>query len=206
MNRYFPDWRNERKKLQEIHDYRYLIKRFPDIDKTNINLPDELDPRRKNRSYAKICNSYFRNAVLAMHDDSLLKQHYNLLVEYKKLYKNTQLDTFDDVKKVLKDILKIMPINSPHLASQTLHMLNNNLPICSRPILTGLHINPNNIEPCSLYEDLNIKINEFLISDKGQDIIKDFKDSFNNDRHILDYITDTKIIDFYFWLPTLDAE
>lgn len=104
----------------------------------------------------------------------------------------------------------------PLLASQVAHFFNPDLPIYSGSVLKGLNIDdtakgikdPESKinEACKVYNALTNSIREFRDGETGQEIINGFKSVFSQYSRIIANITDTKIIDFYFWLPTLDEE
>lgn len=198
-------WTN-RTYINEINNYSYLIGRFADIDENNMNLPDERDRHTPKRSFCERCNGFFRNRRCNA-SKYVLQEHYKLLIMYKKE------GIKPDFKTALQNIFDKTGVINPKLASQALHFLNRDLPIYSRPILNKfLHTDSprftqNNIdEICELYNQLQNEIDTFCDNDAGQKIIADFKSVFGGCPGIIKNITNTKIIDFYFWLPTLEAE
>ena len=186
------NWIDERF-LQEINDYKFLIENFRTFDATD-----------RTKSKSKInwqikCNDYFHNGRVAQSlGKDLLKKHYELLEAYKNL------PTPISFKEALKNLYEQTGNISPFLASQAVHFFNPDMPICSRFVLDGLSISvcaTNIEETCKDYERLTDAIHEFRNTEKGQEIIQDFRQSFNE--RMTRYITDTKIIDFYFWFNTL---
>ena len=200
------DWTDKRFK-NEILDYKYLIENFKTVDVTDRNFFDNTG-----RNFQRICNDYFHNALIARKyaDTNILQKHYELLESYKDL-PNTP-----DFESALRNLFKETDIVIPLLASQVAHFFNPDLPIYSGSVLKGLNIDdtakgikdPESKinEACKVYKNLTDAIHEFRDSDTGQEIIAGFKSVFNQYPRIIQNITDTKIIDFYFWLPTLDAE
>ena len=189
------NWLDKRFK-KEILDYKYLIEKFKNVDVTDRKTHDELG-----RNFQIICNDYFHNALIARKyaNTNVLETHYKLLESYKKS------KTTPDFESALKNLAKETDLVIPFLASQATHFFNPDTPICSRFILDGLNMTftTNNIEQiCKDYNNLTESIHDFCNTPKGQEIIKTFRNTFNE--RINKNITDTKIIDFYFWFTTLD--
>ena len=200
------DWTDKRFK-NEILDYKYLIENFKTVDVTDRNFFDNTG-----RNFQRICNDYFHNALIARKyaDTNILQKHYELLESYKDL-PNTP-----DFESALRNLFKETDIVIPLLASQVAHFFNPDLPIYSGSVLKGLNIDdtakgikdPESKinEACKVYNALTNSIREFRDGETGQEIINGFKSVFSQYSRIIANITDTKIIDFYFWLPTLDEE
>ncbi len=200
------NWTDERFK-NEILDYKYLIENFKNVDVADRNFFDN-----SGRNFQRICNDYFHNALIARRyaDTNVLENHYNLLESYK------DLDKTPDFESALKKLFEKTGLVIPFLASQVAHFFNPDLPIYQSSVFDGLNLtdtakdikDPESKinEACKVYKNLTDAIHEFRDSDTGQEIIAGFKSVFNQHPRIIQNITDTKIIDFYFWLPTLDAE
>lgn len=200
------NWTDERFK-NEILDYKYLIENFKNVDVTDRDFFDN-----SGRNFQRICNDYFHNALIARRyaDTNVLEKHYNLLESYK------DLDKTPDFESALKKLFEKTGLVVPFLASQVVHFFNPDLPIYQSSVFDGLNLtdtakdikDPESKinEACKVYKNLTDAIHEFRDSDTGQEIIAGFKSVFNQHPRIIQNITDTKIIDFYFWLPTLDAE
>lgn len=201
------NWTDERF-TKEILDYKYLIENFKTADVTDRNLYD-----RSRRNFQRICTDYFHNALIARKyaDINVLEKHYELLESYK------DSDTTPDFESALRNLFEKTGLVIPLLASQVAHFFNPDLPIYSGSVLKGLNIDDTTArgvkdpeskinETCKVYNALTDAIHEFRDSDTGQEIIAGFKSVFNQHPRIIQNITDTKIIDFYFWLPTLGEE
>jgi len=200
------NWTDERF-IKEIRDYKYLIENFKTADVTDRNLYD-----RSRRNFQRICTDYFHNALIARKyaDINVLEKHYELLESYK------DSDTIPDFESALRNLFEKTGLVIPLLANQVAHFFNPDLPIYSGSVLKGLNIDdtargvkdPESKinEACKVYKNLTDAIHEFRDSDTGQEIIAGFKSVFNQHPRIIQNITDTKIIDFYFWLPTLDEK
>lgn len=200
------NWTDERFK-NEILDYKYLIENFKTSDVTDRNLYD-----RSGRNFQRICNDYFHNALIARKyaDINVLEKHYELLESYK------DSDKTPNFESALRNLFEKTGLVIPLLASQVAHFFNPDLPIYSGSVLKGLNIDdtakgikdPESKinEACKVYNALTDSIHEFRDGETGQEIIKGFKSVFSQYSRIIANITDTKIIDFYFWLPTLDEE
>lgn len=200
------DWTDKRFK-NEILDYKYLIENFKTVDVTDRDFFDNTG-----RNFQRICNDYFHNALIARKyaDTNILQKHYELLESYKDL-PNTP-----DFESALRNLFKETDIVVPLLASQVAHFFNPDLPIYQSSVFDGLNLTDTAKgikdpeikikESCEVYKRLTDTIHEFRDSDTGKEIIAGFKSVFNRYPRIIQNITDTKIIDFYFWLPTLDAE
>lgn len=190
---------------EEIQKYKYLIENFKTADVTDRNLYD-----RSGRNFQRICNDYFRNALIARRyaNINVLENHYDLLEAYK------DSDKTPDFEFALRNLFEKTGLVIPLLASQVVHFFNPNLPIYQSSVFDGLNItdtargirDPETKikESCEVYKRLTDGIYKFRDSDTGQEIIASFKSVFNLYPRIIQNITDTKIIDFYFWLPTLD--
>ena len=200
------NWTDERFK-NEILDYKYLIENFKNVDVTDRDFFDN-----SGRNFQRICNDYFHNALIARKyaDTNVLENHYTLLESYK------DLDKTPDFESALKKLFEKTGLVVPFLASQVAHFFNPDLPIYQSSVFDGLNLtdtakdikDPESKinEACKVYKNLTDAIHEFRDGDTGQEIIAGFKSVFNQHPRIIQNITDTKIIDFYFWLPTLDAE
>ena len=200
------DWTDKRFK-NEILDYKYLIENFKTVDVADRNFFDNTG-----RNFQRICNDYFHNALIARKyaDTNILQKHYELLESYKDL-PNTP-----DFESALRNLFKETDIVVPLLASQVAHFFNPDLPIYQSSVFDGLNLtdtakgikDPESKinEACKVYNALTNSIHEFRDGETGQKIINGFKSVFSQYSRIIANITDTKIIDFYFWLPTLDEE
>jgi hypothetical protein len=156
----------------------------------------------RNRNFNRACNGYFHNRGKNLTLDNLNK-YYKLLENYKKQ------QYIPDYQTILHDVYKKTEVFAPTLASQAMHLLDNNLPVFSAPALKNAKmIKPNypylsvkeRIERATkTYSDYTNFIREFRDT-YGDKIIADFK-AFAKRLNIqgVETITDTKIIDFYFW-------
>ncbi len=189
------NWTEEQFKT-EISNYQYLIENFINVDTTDR---DSRDASGKNFQIA--CNSYFRNALVARSHAgiNILGKYYELLEAYKDM---PNRPTFKDT---LTKLYKETGIITPFLASQIVHFFNPDMPIYSRWVRTGLNaqIDTQDIEnACKDYEHLTKLMHDFRDSAAGQEIIQSFRSAFNGRTNRS--ISDTKIIDFYFWFTSVD--
>lgn len=179
----------------EILAYKYLIENFETSDVTDKDCRDSFG-----RNFQRTCNDYFHNGRVAQALGApTLLEHYKLLEMYKKSPNRP------DFKKALLDLYTQTGKTSVFLASQVAHFFNPDMPICSRFVLNGLNTTVTNTDistACDDYEHLVKLVHEFRDSNIGQEIIRSFRESFNE--RINRNISDTKIIDFYFWFMALD--
>ena len=159
---------------------------------------------RTNYETLKRVEDTCRSMIASYNSDKLTYQQYK------------DSDKTPNFESALRNLFEKTGLVIPLLASQVAHFFNPDLPIYSGSVLKGLNIDdtakgikdPESKinEACKVYNALTDSIHEFRDGETGQEIIAGFKSVFNQHPRIIQNITDTKIIDFYFWLPTLDEE
>lgn len=188
-------WLDNLIKTNSVQKYAYIIKRFQDADDISAD-----------KLFQKRYNGFFR----IRRNPEWQRQYYAMIQHYK------QTNTVPDYKTILQELYKRTNRVEKSFASKALHILNHDLPILDSVVLGNFNLQTrlgSNCSPqarlaevCDIYERLKNKIYEYRDSDEGEQRIKEFRAFVESlpanedfDKDIARNISDTKIIDFYFW-------